>query len=360
MVLASAEAVPSYACDGLNRDELNCYGPFKLPMGLTPPILMGIVGTGYVAKRRVEAIATDDRAALVAIASNDPKRTLALDPDCRASHYTDWHDLIAHPDLQVVIVATRNLDHEKMTRSALAAGKHVVCEYPLSFSPAAAEELLAIATQRNLLLHIEHIELLGGLHRAMRDQCPAIGTTHYARYITLNPQPSHAGRWSYNHNQFGFPLIAALSRIHRLTDLFGTVATVSCQTRYWASDRPSEYTACLCVAQLTFHTGLIATVTYGKGDAFTYPMRVFELHGDRGTLLFDKDRGTCIQGETQTSLDLGSRRGLFQQDTRAVVDYLCEGRPLYVQPTASLYALRVAAAAEQAARLGQAVAVDTL
>jgi biliverdin reductase len=319
---------------------------------------MGIVGTGYVAKRRAEAIALEDRASLVAIASDSPERILTIDPDRQATHYAAWQDLITHPGLQVVIVATRNQDHEGITRAALAAGKQVVCEYPLSFRPAAAAELLAIATQRNLLLHIEHIELLGGLHLAMRDHYPALGTTHYARYVTLSPQASRAGRWSYNHDQFGFPLIAALSRIHRLTDLFGTVATVSCQTRYWASDAPSEYTACLCVAQLTFHSGLMATVTYGKGDAFTYPMRVFELHGDRGTLLFDKDRGTLIQGEEQTPLDLGSRRGLFQQDTRAVVDYLCDDRPLYVQPAASLYALRVAAAAEQAARLGQTVAVD--
>ncbi|MDB9493534.1 Gfo/Idh/MocA family oxidoreductase [Spirulina major CS-329] len=329
-------------------------------MGLTPPILMGIVGTGYVAKRRIEAIASDDRATLAAIASASPERMRAIDPDCQATHYTDWQDLITHPGLHVVIVATRNHDHDAITRRALAAGKHVVCEYPLSFHPAVAAELLAIAAQQDRLLHIEHIELLGGLHLAMRDHCPALGTTHYARYVTLNPQTPHAGRWSYNHDQFGFPLVAALSRIHRLTDLFGTVATVSCQTRYWASDSPSEYTACLCIAQLTFHSGLLATVTYGKGDAFTYPMRVFELHGDRATLLFDKDRGTLIQGEAQTSLDLGSRRGLFQQDTRAVVDYLCDGRPLYVQPSASLYALRVAAAAEQAARLGQTVAVETV
>ncbi|TVQ59631.1 MAG: gfo/Idh/MocA family oxidoreductase [Spirulina sp. DLM2.Bin59] len=318
-------------------------------MALDTVLRWGIVGTGYVAKRRVEAIAAQGRSQLVAIAGRQPDRILALDPDRTAAHYGHWQDLLTHPDLHGVVIATINSDHGAIATAALKAGKHVICEYPLTFDLEEAEFLLHLAQERDLLLHIEHIELLGGLHGAMQEYCPVIGNIHYARYITLSPQPLKLNSWSYNREQFGFPLVAALSRIHRLTDLFGPVATVSCQLRYWDQDTLPDYRACLCGTQLQFTSGLIAHVTYGKGDQFTEALRQFELQGDRGTLWFDQDQGRLTQGETVQPLTLETRRGLFKQDLDGVVAYLCEGKPLYVQAAASIYALRVAVAAQQAA-----------
>lgn len=318
-------------------------------MGRDTVLQWGLVGTGYVAKRRIEAIAAQERTQLVAIAGRQPGRVLALDPDRTAAHYSHWQDLLTHPDLDGVVIATINCDHGAIAAAALKAGKHVVCEYPLTFDLEEAEALLLLAQEQDLLLHIEHIELLGGLHLAMQEYCPMIGNIHYARYITLSPQPLKLNSWSYNREQFGFPLVAALSRIHRLTNLFGSVATVSCQLRYWDDDTPPDYRACLCATQLRFTSGLIADVTYGKGDQFTEGLRQFELQGDRGSLWFDHEQGRLTQGETVQRLELGTRRGLFQQDLDGVVAYLCEGQPLYVQPAASIYALRVAVAAQRAA-----------
>ncbi len=318
-------------------------------MALDTVLRWGIVGTGYVAKRRIEAIAAQERTQLVAIAGRQPDRILALDPERTAAHYSHWQDLLTHPDLDGVVIATINRDHGAIATAALKAGKHVICEYPLTFDLEEAESLLQLAQDRDLLLHIEHIELLGGLHSAMQEYCPVIGNINYARYITLSPQPFKLDSWSYNRDQFGFPLVAALSRIHRLTDLFGPVATVSCQLRYWDQETLPDYRACLCATQLQFASGLIANVTYGKGDQFTEALRQFELQGDRGTLWFDQEQGRLTQGETVQRLELGTRRGLFNQDLDGVVAYLCEGKPLYVQAAASIYALRVAVAAQRAA-----------
>ncbi len=317
------------------------------------PIRAGLVGTGFAAKLRAEALQSDSRSRLVAVSGHTPEKTQEFARNHEAIALDSWQQLVEHPDLDLVIICTINRDHGAIAQAALEAGKHVVVEYPLSLDPVEAESLIALAEAQGKLLHVEHIELLGGLHQALRQALPEIGNPFYARYITIMPQHPAPRRWTYHPEQFGFPLSGALSRIQRFTDLFGNVATVSCQSRFWeASD---YYTACLCTAQLRFTNDLIAEVTYGKGEVFWQGLRNFEVHGEQGTLLFEGDQGSLVRGEERIPIEVGGRRGLFGKDTAMVLDYLVEGTPLYVSAAASLYALKVADAARQSADRKEAI-----
>jgi predicted dehydrogenase len=48
---------------------------------------------------------------------------------------TDWHEVIAHPDVEAVNVAAPNSLHLEMNRAAARAGKHIFCEKPVGRSP---------------------------------------------------------------------------------------------------------------------------------------------------------------------------------------------------------------------------------
>ena len=322
----------------------------------TCPVRIGLVGTGYAAKLRAETLLQDARSHLVAVVGHTPEKTQAFSQTYQAEAVDSWQQLV-ESDLDLVIVSTINRDHGAIALAALQSGKHVVVEYPLSLDVGEAEALVALAQEQSKLLHVEHIELLGGLHSSLKQSLPAIGNVFYARYSTVNPQRPAPRRWTYQPELFGFPLTAALSRLHRLTDLFGSVATVSCQTRFSGTD--SEfYKACLCTAQLRFTSGLVAEVTYGKGETLWQDERKFEVHGEKGGLIFDGDRGVLVQGEETTPIEVGSRRGLFAKDTTMVLDQLIEGTPLYVTPSASLYTLKVADAARRSTETGETVVLD--
>jgi predicted dehydrogenase len=58
---------------------------------------------------------------------------------------TDYHALIARPDVQLVDVSTPGDTHKDVVLAALAAGKHVICEKPLANTLAEAREMLAAA-----------------------------------------------------------------------------------------------------------------------------------------------------------------------------------------------------------------------
>jgi biliverdin reductase len=320
------------------------------------PIRAGIVGTGFAAERRAEALQADTRSQLVAVSGHTLEKTQEFARNYDAKVIDSWTDLVLHPEVDLVVICTINLDHGMIARAALNAGKHVVVEYPLSLDPKEAESLIALAEAKGKLLHVEHIELLGGLHQALRQWLPEIGHPFYARYVTTKPDRPAPKRWTYHPELYGFPLTAALSRIQRLTDLFGKVSSVSCESRFWYAGE--YFTACMCNAQLRFANGLIGEVTYGKGETFWHTIRAFEVHGEKGTLLFDGDRGMLIQGEERKLIEVAGRRGLFAKDTAMVLDYLLDGKPLYVSPAASCYAIKVADAARQSTEMGEVINLD--
>jgi len=59
--------------------------------------------------------------------------------------YASLDDLLADPAVQVVHVTSPNVAHYDQVRQILAAGKHVVCEKPLSMTSAQSAEMLAMA-----------------------------------------------------------------------------------------------------------------------------------------------------------------------------------------------------------------------
>ncbi|HWM07384.1 MAG TPA: Gfo/Idh/MocA family oxidoreductase, partial [Actinophytocola sp.] len=64
-----------------------------------------------------------------------------------ASVQTDWRELVASPDVQLVDICTPGDTHAEIAIAALAAGKHVLCEKPLANTVAEAEEMAAAAAE---------------------------------------------------------------------------------------------------------------------------------------------------------------------------------------------------------------------
>lgn len=322
------------------------------------PIRVGIIGTGYAAKARAESLMAEPSSKLVAVAGRTVEKTREFCQIYGAEPLTDWLTLVHRADLDLVMVASVNADHGTIARTALQAGRHVVVEYPLALSWSEATALVELSQTQNRLLHVEHIELLSGIHQAVQQALPLVGTPFYLRYASLNAQRPAPVKWTYAYEQFGFPLVGALSRIHRLTHLFGSVATVSAQAQYWQGATPEFFAACLCTAQLRFMNGLVADLVYGKGETIWQSSRTLEIQAELGGIFVEGDQGRVVFPDRSQPLALGSRRGLFAKDTAMVLAHLTTGAPLYVSLAESLYALKVADAAYRSTTTGKTIQLE--
>ncbi len=62
-----------------------------------------------------------------------------------ASFTTDWRELIARDDVDLIDICTPGDTHSEIALAALAAGKHVLCEKPLANTVAEAREMASAA-----------------------------------------------------------------------------------------------------------------------------------------------------------------------------------------------------------------------
>ncbi|WP_432662191.1 Gfo/Idh/MocA family oxidoreductase [Wukongibacter baidiensis] len=83
---------------------------------------------------------------------------IGLDPErCYADYKVMFEEEAKREDgIEAVSIATPNKFHYEMTKSALEAGLHVICEKPLCFTVKEAEELKAIAERENKVIGVTY------------------------------------------------------------------------------------------------------------------------------------------------------------------------------------------------------------
>lgn len=105
----------------------------------------GLGGTAFHAP----LIAAVDGLELAAVATSRANSVRAAYPDAAI---TDADALISDPAIDLVVISTPNPTHFPLAQAALAAGKHVVVDKPLTPSAAAAEALIAQAASSGRLV----------------------------------------------------------------------------------------------------------------------------------------------------------------------------------------------------------------
>lgn len=115
-------------------------------------IRWGILATGKIAQTFARDLALVPDAELTAVGSRRPDAAQAFaDEHTRgtATAHGSYEALVADPAVDVVYIATPHAFHLDNARLAFEAGKHVLCEKPLTLTLADAEELFALARRHD-------------------------------------------------------------------------------------------------------------------------------------------------------------------------------------------------------------------
>ena len=128
---------------------------------------VGIIGGGRVAHAHARATATNGATlALRGIAEVDPTRAAGLGERYDCPSYTDYHALLAQPDIHLVTIALPNVLHAPAAMDAMAAGKHVFVEKPMALTLEECDAMIAAAGKAGVKLMVGHTQHFFALNLA--------------------------------------------------------------------------------------------------------------------------------------------------------------------------------------------------
>jgi predicted dehydrogenase len=121
---------------------------------------IGVIGFGWMGQAHARAYRdipvyypeSGIRPRLVAVADAVPSRVqLATDNFGFASGTTDWREVMARDDIDVIDITAPNALHQELVEAAAAAGKHIACEKPVGISPEATAAIEAAARRAGVI-----------------------------------------------------------------------------------------------------------------------------------------------------------------------------------------------------------------
>ncbi|TWT68912.1 Gfo/Idh/MocA family protein [Crateriforma conspicua] len=115
-----------------------------------------VVGSGFIGPVHVEALLRAGQDVLGIVASSPQKTTQACEALGLRQVYDSYEAVLADPHVDVVHITTPNRLHYDMAKSAIAAGKHVMCEKPLAMDSRQSAELVHLAEQSDVVTGVNY------------------------------------------------------------------------------------------------------------------------------------------------------------------------------------------------------------
>ncbi|HYB89807.1 MAG TPA: Gfo/Idh/MocA family oxidoreductase [Candidatus Binataceae bacterium] len=247
------------------------------------PLRFGILGAARIAPDALIKPAHQvSDVEVTAIAARDPARgrEFASAHNIPRVHAT-YTDLINDPDLDVIYNPLPNSLHCEWSIAALRAGKHVLCEKPISSNAAEAERMAKAAEETHLLLgeafHYSYHPLAERVRQLLRDG--AIGRlTHLEARFTVPMSPKNNIRFDWS-LAGGATMDLGCYPLHMLRNFSGLTPRV---LRATARIGPPNIDVAMDI-DLELNGGVSARVSCSMAQDATL-MILFTARGERGEL----------------------------------------------------------------------------
>ena len=251
----------------------------------TGKIRIAVLGAGGFARSAhlPNLQSLSDHYQIEAVVTRSGHSAMAIAKQFGASYAsTDYDAVLADPNIDAVIIATRHDLHAKMTLSALKAGKHVLVEKPLALTMDEVNELDAfISGSQDHTLPV----LLTGYNRRFSPYAKKMAEILNNRVgpfiinYRMNAGYIKTDHWVHGKEGGGRNLGEACHIYDLFTYLANAEVTkisahaISSQTNYYG--RNDNF-----VATISFSNGSVATLTYTAAGSKDYPKEVSDVYVD--------------------------------------------------------------------------------
>ena len=260
---------------------------------MSKPLRVGMIGYGFMGKVHSHALRSVNRffrdapaveMTVICGRSSDALKSAAETFGWLETE-TDWKQVIARPDIDIIDICTAGDTHAEIAIAALKAGKHVICEKPLANNVKEAEAMTAAAKEAAakgifamVAFNYRRVPALA----FARDMIAAgkLGTIYHVRANYLQDwiiDPEFPLVWRLEKDKAGSGSLGDIGAhiIDAAQFLTGTkVTSVSGRMKTFITERPLPGA----------YTGLTAATTSGKGKVTVDDAAIFTAEFDNGAL----------------------------------------------------------------------------
>ncbi len=338
---------------------------------------VGVVGYGYAGRVfHCPLIAQAEGLRLVAISSRDAERREQARQQWNVRVYAQPEELLADAQVQLVVLATPHNTHHALGKMALQADKHLVIDKPFTITTAEADDLIAEARKRNLLLSVFHNRRWDWDYLTVRKVMEDGLLGEVWQVESCVGRYGHSSRWRAQRESMG-------SLLHdwgaHLVDQAIQLMGLPKQVMAWRHFR---------VWQGDVESFIRAVLDYGEGRTFTVEVNYLRaaerprwyVLGDQGGLVkygLDPQEKALVAGDMTQAQELPenrarlwlhegeqivertveSVRGDWREYYRNIAGVLLRGEELTVKPEEAREVIRVIEAALQSAETGTSVSL---
>ncbi|GAA4917786.1 Gfo/Idh/MocA family oxidoreductase [Stackebrandtia albiflava] len=238
--------------------------------------------------------------AVAAVSGSTPERGPAIAAEIGAWRaHPDTDALLADPEVDVVHICTPNHLHEQLAKAAIAAGKHVVCEKPLSVDADSAAAMAAAAEAAGVVATVPFVNRFHPMMREARDRIAAgeLGALSLAHGSYLQDWLLRADddNWRVS-AELGGPLRAFGDIGSHWCDLLefvtgDRITRVSAQLSTVHSHRGAPVdTEDITTLQFATAAGMVGTAVISQVSAGRKNRMLLEISGTEATLSFDQEQ----------------------------------------------------------------------
>ncbi|MBQ7189150.1 MAG: Gfo/Idh/MocA family oxidoreductase [Kiritimatiellae bacterium] len=275
---------------------------------------MGIVGTGMIAAFHARAISQLPNARLVGVASRFLDSAQRFCAAHGGTPYGSLDDLLANPELDVLVVATPSGCHVDAVLAAACAGKHALCEKPLEISTERVDRMIAAhrhaGTRLGCIFQFRHLPAVRVIREAIRQG--RLGTITYAGVYV----PWWRDRGYYSDSVWhgtreldggGALMNQSIHMIDLLCDWMPPVRSVAAHVS--SVGHPGIEVEDAATASLAFEGGAVGVV-YGTTSAFPGQPKRIEVFGTDGSIVMTDNEISVFSFREERPEDVAIRSSL--------------------------------------------------
>jgi predicted dehydrogenase len=252
---------------------------------------IGLIGCGHMGKILVHNLhGLGIGAKIVAVCDSDGRVAQALGAELGVPSYQEAQQLLDHPGVKAVIIATPHNSHMALAIAAAEAGKHIFCEKAMAMNVAECDRMIEAAQAAGVMLMVGQVLRLMTVNAKVREILASgvLGnlvamSTRLHGFVDLPPE----NWWGITTISGGYLNAMSIHEFDLMRAMAGDVASVYAVRA--PKVRPGiEYDETV-YATFRFTNGVVGT--HEVTTSTTLYGRTGKLIGDKGSLTYDNLSG---------------------------------------------------------------------